>query len=247
MSFVDWPDNSTISAADPREYWPEMTQEMDPPRVQRQAYWHALPVGWEQLDYLTFLERRRALIARVVRDGFSTLWEDRTEPRPKNRVADLITLGESQTVEFKSTARWNVHTSQADKKMERVIAKTVCGFLNAEGGTLLIGVDDAGQVLGLEADLSTLGSKGNHDGYELFLRQLLDSTLSITTAGLLRISFETVDGRDVCVVSTAASGKPVFAKPDAGNAATEFWVRIGNATKQLHGDDMIQYRDDHWG
>ena len=49
-------------------------------------------------------------------------------------------------------ADWNIHAGQADKKMEHVITKTVCGFLNSEGGTLLIGVNDAGQVVGLLAD-----------------------------------------------------------------------------------------------
>ncbi|MCX7621534.1 MAG: hypothetical protein N2037_11910 [Acidimicrobiales bacterium] len=53
----------------------------------------------------------------------------------------------------------------------------------------------------------------------------------------------------ICQVSVAASGKPVFAKPPkgAGTEASDFWVRIGNATKQLHGDDMIDYQNDHWG
>ena len=60
MAFLDWPENATISADDPLQYWPEMTAGIDPERLKRQAYWHALPVGWEQLDYPTFLERRRA-------------------------------------------------------------------------------------------------------------------------------------------------------------------------------------------
>ena len=28
---------------------------------------------------------------------------------------------------------------------------------------------------------------------------------------------------------------------------SEFWVRTGNATKQLHGDDMVEYHEEHWG
>lgn len=248
MAFLDWPENATISAGDPLEYWPEMKAGIDPWRLKRQAYWHALPVGWEQLDYPTFLERRRDLIAKVVRDGFSRLWDDKGAAEASSTLADLLAVGESQTVEFKSTARWNLRTGQADKRMEHVITKTVCGFLNGEGGTLLIGVDDAGKAIGLSDDWQTLGSKGNRDGYELFLRQLLDSNLSTQTAGVLRIRFEEVSGTDVCVVSVAASGKQVFARPyEGGQGPTEFWVRIGNATKQLHGDDMVEYCDNHWG
>ena len=168
MAYLDWPDNAHISADDPLTYWPAMTRRLDPDQLHRQIYWHALPVGWEQLEYTTFLERRRTLLAQVVRDGFSTLWDD-SAPEPAEGVIELLRVGESQTVEFKSTARWNLHARKPDKKMEHVITKTVCGFLNAQGGKLLIGVDDDGNVVGLDSDLQTL-RKGNKDGYELFLR-----------------------------------------------------------------------------
>ena len=246
MAYLDWPDNTHVAPDDPLTYWPAMTEGLDPERLRRQAYWHALPVGWEQLDYATFLERRRTLLAQVVRDGFSTLWED-SEPEPTEGVMGLLRVGESQTVEFKSSARWNVYASKPDKKMENVITKTVCGFLNAQGGKLLIGVDDDGNVVGLDADLQTL-RKGNKDGYELFLRQLLDENLSVPTAGIVSVNFEAVAGADVCVVSASSSGKPVFARPhEGGSGHSEFWVRIGNATKQLHGDDMLDYKTNHWG
>jgi len=45
---------------------------------------------------------------------------------------------------------------QASKVMEQVIVKTAAAFLNSEGGTLLIGVDDDGKVLGLENDYKNL-------------------------------------------------------------------------------------------
>ncbi len=91
--------------------------------------------------------------------------------------------------------------------------------------------------------MKTLGTKANLDNYELFLRQHLDNSLSIQTAGIVNIRFEAVDGFEVCEVSVAASGKRVFAKPygESRQVSTEFWVRIGNATKQFHGDDMVEY------
>lgn len=69
----------------------------------------------------------------------------------------------------------------------------------------------------------------------------------MSTAGTVRIRFEPIEGADVCVVSVAPSGKPVFARAESGGSHSEFWVRIGNATKQLHGGDLIDYRDSHWG
>jgi hypothetical protein len=247
MAFLDWPENATIGKEAPVNYWPTLSAASDPGRRERQAYWHALPVGWEQLDFPTFLERRRSLIAKVVQDGFECLWEDKKSAVPSS-IAELMTVGESQIVEFKSTARWNIQSGQSDKKIEHAVVKTVCGFLNAEGGTLLIGVDDSGTVLGLAHDMSTMGSRASRDGYELFLRQHLDNNLSVQTARLAKIHFEQVTGKDVCVVSVAASGKPVFAKAvEGGQGPNEFWVRIGNATKQLHADDMVEYQNSHWG
>lgn len=249
MAFLDWAENASISDKGPSEYWSTMAATVSADRLKRQVYLHALPVGWEQLDYPTFLDRRRSMIAKVVREGFATLWGAEQAP-PDATIEDVIAAGESQTTEFKSTARWNLHTQQPDSKIEHVVVKTVCGFLNAEGGTLLIGVDDQGQILGIQNDFSTLGNKGNSDGYELFLRQLLDTNLSVATAGTVRVRFESVRGKDICVVSVAPSGKPVFAKPPKGSAGgntEEFWVRTGNATKQQHGDDMFEYREQHWG
>lgn len=246
MAYLDWSDNTEISGDAPSDYWPIMSAKISPERMKRQMLLHALPIGWEQLDYPTFLDKRRALIAKVIREGFALLWG--AEPAHQEAtLEDVIAAGESQTTEFKSTARWNSYTGKADPKLEHVIVKTVAGFLNAEGGTLLIGIDDDGNVLGLESDFGTL-TKANADGYELFLRQLIDTNLSQSTAATVRMRFESVEGKQVCVVSVAASGKPVFAMPPKGSGTTveEFWVRSGNSTRQLHGDDLLGYKEERW-
>lgn len=247
MTLIDWPENAKIGAADPQDYWPTMASTLNPDRLDRQVQWHALPVGWEQLDYPTFLEKRRHLIAQVIRRGFERLWK-KDKPVLPPTLADLLNEGESQTLEFKSTARWNVHAGKRDKRLEHAVTKTVCGLLNAEGGKLLIGVNDAGDVVGLGDDMQTLGRKGNRDGFELFLRQHLDNNLSIQTAGTVRIEFEQAGIKEVCMVSVAASAKPVFCKPLAGSQEpSDFWVRTGNATKQMYGEDMMEYQTGHWG
>jgi hypothetical protein len=96
MAFLDWAENARISSSAPSDYWPAITDRMDPSRLRRQIRWHALPIGWEQLDYSTFLERRRDLIAEVVRDGFATLW-GRESTQSDASIDDLIAAGESDT------------------------------------------------------------------------------------------------------------------------------------------------------
>jgi Putative DNA-binding domain len=160
-------------------------------------------------------------------------------------TTELIAAGESLNVEFKSSARWSYKGQVKDPKLEHVIVKTIAGLMNAEGGTLFIGVADNGKALGLEADYRTLG-KPNRDGYELFLTQLLDANLSGAALALARISLSEIDGQDVCRIDVAASAQPVFARPVNGRQHTEFWARIGNSTRQLVGTDMAQYQREHW-
>lgn len=122
------------------------------------------------------------MLAAVVHDGFETLGDDKSMSDHSGTISDLLSGGESQRVEFKATAQWNVKADCEDKRMGHAVVRTVCGFLNAEGGTLFVGVGDGGKPLGLNADLGTLTKKPNLDGYELFLREgTRPRSLSATT------------------------------------------------------------------
>lgn len=169
--------------------------------------------------------------------------------RPQRQgVAELLAAGESDRVEFKSTARVNLRTGQKDERMEQVIAKTACAFLNADGGTLVIGVDDAGTPLGLDQDLATMKSP-DLDRYELWLRDLLTTTLGQTAAATVGIEFPSVptgDGvRNVCRVTCVPSPRPVYLRQGKA-AAPELWVRSGNSTRQLSVDEATEYVMHRW-
>ena len=54
---------------------------------------------------------------------------------------EIITHGESKRVEFKQTGRISLRTKQRDPVIEQAVVKSIAGFMNTEGGTLLIGVN----------------------------------------------------------------------------------------------------------
>ncbi len=177
MAFVDWTENVKISNSEPTHYWPIFSEQLDSEQIERQMHWHALPRGWEQLDYDSFREKRRKLIAKITKEGFEKLRAATpTESDKKPHVRKLLSAGESNVLEFKERARWSFGTEMKDKS-EQIIVKCIAGFLNSEGGTLLIGVSDDGIPVGVEADYKTL-SKGNRDGFELFLTQLIKNKLA---------------------------------------------------------------------
>jgi hypothetical protein len=165
---------------------------------------------------------------------------------PSGSAADLVRGGEGAQVEFKSTARFNRHTGQRDEKLERVIAKTVCGFLNAEGGVLLIGVDDDGNALGLDEDLALM-KHPDVDRYELWLRDMLVAAVGARATASVRVSFERVGEQQVCLVRVPAATQPVFVRPTKGDAAPTFVVRIGNSTRELPVDEALSYCADRFG
>lgn len=191
----------------------------------------------------------------------ATVVEHRVRPAPDvhdTPAHELVRLGESAALEFKSTARRNLHTGERDPVIEGNIARTVCGFLNGRGGTLLIGVADDGEVIGVGPDLP-LVKYPNVDAYELFITDLLRTSLGLPALSRVRIGFEDLgepgDPRDdsglVCRIDVDPSPMPVYMTPPrvkgGGAPEPEFWVRAGNGTRALRIDEMIDYHRARWG
>ena len=73
FALVEWSDNIDISDQSPAEYAPKYSARFSEEELEQMRYWHALPEGWEHMDYQTFLAERRKLMAKVIRDGFERL------------------------------------------------------------------------------------------------------------------------------------------------------------------------------
>jgi hypothetical protein len=73
FALVEWLDNIRIKDTPPPEYFSKYAARFSTSEMEKMCYWHALPEGFEQMDYPTFLSERRKLMAKVIRDGFSKL------------------------------------------------------------------------------------------------------------------------------------------------------------------------------
>nr|MDQ3573612.1 ATP-binding protein [Actinomycetota bacterium] len=149
------------------------------------------------------------------------------------RSTEELLASETRSVEFKQTARWNVKEQRKDKTMEDVIVKTVAGFLNGHGGTLLIGVTDSRAVVGLDEDYG-LVKPPNADGYVGWLDTLLETSLGHGGAHRVQIRVEVIGGRDICRLDVPASSRPIWAKGKDGDVLYE---RRNNSTRAVpeHG------------
>ncbi|HMF57576.1 MAG TPA: RNA-binding domain-containing protein, partial [Pyrinomonadaceae bacterium] len=159
-------------------------------------------------------------------------------------IRKLIARGESAELEFKSSARWDMKQNKANPAMEQVIVKTVAAFLNSErGGTLLVGVDDEGNVIGLKHDYKMFGKQNSRDAYENFLTSLLLNAFGKDATPLLDITFHQTEAQDVVRVSVKPSPKPIFVKDGQGE---HLYIRAGNSTRQLTTKEALDYCKLRW-
>ena len=144
-------------------------------------------------------------------------------------LPSLIRSGESERLEFKSSVRWDFHQERINKALVSVIAKSIAGFMNHQGGSLLVGVNDAGNIVGLLDDYKTFKHK-NRDGFELFINDLVETRLGVAMCTLVHCSFHEVNGKDVCRVFVEPSSVPVYVQD--GKVA-RYYLRTGNGTREL--------------
>jgi len=233
-AYVEWKDNLSISDNPPSEYLDTYKTFVPVYKMEKMYYWHALPQGWENMSYHEFLEERRKLMAMVTRDGFRQLERGEVIEEKPQTLEQMVLQGESKYTEFKSTLRVNMHTGEKDKRMEHAVLKTINGFLNSkEGGTLVIGVADNGDAVGIEKDGFV-----NEDKMDLHLGNLIKTQLG--TASMLHITphFEEYKGERVFLVDCKPSKLPVYLK--CGNDE-EFYIRAGGSSAKLTPSQMTDY------
>ena len=152
--------------------------------------------------------------------------------------------GESGIVEFKSSLRWDMSEARVNKVLESMVIKTIAGFMNSEGGTLLIGVNDSGEPIGLVGDFKSLKGQ-DRDAFELHLQQLVARDLGdAISAAYLTVNFHEIDGENICQVTVNPSDEPVYVE-NATQAM--FFIRSGNLTKSLPVDETVKYVQLRWG
>ena len=242
-AFLTQKANRTIASTPPDKYLPEV-EDNQPGALRAQC----VPMDrtlWNPESYPDFLAARRHLLAQAM-NKFLDSWAptDTDDPNDEAAVRQRMAAGESDTLEFKSSLRWDKKEDRVNKALEKVIVKTVAGFLNnKKGGTLLIGVDDSGNPVGLAADYASLKKK-DRDGFELHLRQLIESALGGSIAPFLTITFHEIDGYDICHVTIEACDHAVYVEE---SGISTFFLRTGNATKALPINEAVKFIQSRWG
>ena len=198
------------------------------------------PELWRVENYGEFLEVRRDIISRKINEFMEALIA-KPEIVHESPLGEVILLGESASLEFKSTLQWDMIHNQINKHLRFSCLKTIAAFLNSEGGTLIIGVEDDGNVLGLDNDLTSM--KNSLDRFEQLIAELVTYRIGPEYAKFIAVRFEAIDGQNICAVDVETSSVPAFMESDRGK---EFYVRVGNTTRSLDPEQTVNHIQINW-
>jgi hypothetical protein len=209
-------------------------------RIERASTKQLLELQQELESKNVEIERLRSSQESVVR-----FYEDRLqavrEQLATDSLVNRIKHGETATLEFKSSLRYNIRANKVDRDIENSVLKTIVAFCNTKGGELLIGVTDDKSIVGIEHD-----GFPNEDKFQLHLRNLVMDRIVPSVAEFVEFSMVTIDGNTICHVTCKQSKRQeIWLKPDK-NAPELFYVRIGPSSTELQPRQAFAYIREHF-
>jgi hypothetical protein len=150
------------------------------------------------------------------------------------KVKALVAGGETRTVEFKETYSLCLKTNQKVVGVMESSLKTIAAFLNSDGGDLLIGISDDGEIKGIENELN----KFDKDSIDNFLKRFRNNLVKYFGKGIYPLidqKIVNVDGKIIFQITCIPTSDPVFMDED------KFFVRTNPATDSLTGKKQYEY------
>jgi chorismate mutase/prephenate dehydratase len=166
-------------------------------------------------------------------------------PGHRELIEQLISGGETDHVEFKSSLRYDHKAGVPNKDLSAAIAKAICGFLNADGGYLFIGVSDRGEPIGIEPDLQTL-DRSTKDGFmQAFYGAI---TKPIQDFGhfsqAIHPEFIELQGKVIYCVRVDRATAPAWVADSRGEHI--FYLRVGVSTNPQNARAATNYIRSHF-
>jgi Holliday junction resolvase len=156
-----------------------------------------------------------------------------------DKVHNIIRQGETKTTEFKETLFLDTKTKQKKNYIQDAVLKTIVAFLNSKGGVLLIGVNDEGEITGVDAEINIL-CKDNRDKYLLRFKNLIKSRIGEQFYPFIEYDIISIDKKNILMVECKSSNSPCYL------SNSEFYVRTNPATDKLEGPKLVSYIQNHF-
>ena len=268
FQLITYKDNNEISDTAPNIYHKKYIQNITNQNVREMLRLNALWEGWDEEEYFDFLTKRRKQIINLIKEGWKIISENKIEIskqildekkhtiRPQDESTEDIVVKnkvESRNLELKETLIFDVdlehnpslkekinHEGIENRKNEILFSslKNIAGFLNSEGGTLLIGVSDYWEIKGLDRDLKE-PKFNNLDDIQHFITHKIESIFSDNLNKKdIDISFPEINGNTIARIDVEKSDEPIFVNK---NGEEIFFVREIDGTKKYEAEKLAGY------
>lgn len=198
----------------------------------------------------TWFARRYPKLAKYayIKPKEELVKEEKKKVSAAERIKNLIAQGESKTLEFKSSLRFDMEKKGVPfKTIEHSTFKNIAAFLNSEGGTLLIGVNDESILVGLEeTDFTTFGGKNKKDEFLKHMDNLVQEYFGNDFTRKFNIDFVEIDGKTICAIEIKERAAKPVPLNNKEKGREEFYVRRFASAKDLTLFESLNYIQEHW-
>ncbi|MBT3281609.1 MAG: DUF262 domain-containing protein [Cryomorphaceae bacterium] len=238
-AFLTQTANLKASNQDPKIYLTKVEERY--PGCLKQQFIPTNEDYWDHNNFNDFLKERSKLMAKAMNKFLESLIKEKEK---EINYLEVIKEGEHQNLEFKSTFYYNINEEKSDKEMKFVIVKTISGFLNADGGTLLIGVEDNGKIHGLEKDYS-INFRKDKDGFLQDFQSTLESFFKdFIIRRHIEYHIEKIESKEIMIVNIEKAREPIFIKKDNKKV---LFIRSGNKTDPMtDAEEIHEYIEENW-
>ena len=155
-----------------------------------------------------------------------------------DRVMSLSREGESAAVEFKESFSLDVRKGTKEKYIELSALKTIVAFLNTNGGVLLVGVTDAGDISGIRYEVEKFHK--SIDAFLLHFKNQLKQRVGEQNYPYINHRLVDLGHANVLMVDCKPASSPCYLD------GKEFYVRTNPATDKLEGPKLVEYVQNHF-
>lgn len=171
----------------------------------------------------------------------------------------LVKLDENIFLEFKQTAYWDEEINIKKDKMEinqfnnfkenkhillrDQILKAICGLHNAEGGVLVIGVENDHRIVtGIEPDMENNSSFDQKEDYRKWLRNIVSAHIEEKLGLNIAVKFDTLYGKTIARVNV-----PRRSNNEKAPCATTYnnrkvvFKRGDEETREIKSIEILEY------
>jgi hypothetical protein len=156
----------------------------------------------------------------------------------EEKIRNLVSNGENREVEFKQTVTYCLRSEKKEQYITDAWIKNVAAFLNSSGGSLLVGISDNREIIGLNHEMETFfkqGGKDLSDNLMKHVKNILKDYIGEEFYPYIDSKLFVIDNKNVLWIKCKPSDKAVFIKK------IDFYVRTNPSTDKLVGEKQHEY------